>query len=556
MTPGPRFLPFLFPALAFVASPRLAAADETPSLAVEPAPAGDRAFLVEHADVRGHLLPSARLLVDYARRPLVLRNDADELDPIVSDQTFFHALASLSLFYRATLSLDVPFSIAQAGSAPPSGDAFPRAGVGASFGDIRLGARVRLAGGLDEAGQGAALGLSASLWLPTATDGYAGDGAIRGRFALVAEATGKRLHGAFSGGLRTRPAVALPGVLPTRVATSLTFGLAGGFFVDGARSLSLGGELSAELPFLGGARLFDPRATVAHALVTGHYRITGGPLEIGLAMGPGLGRGAGSADVRVLALLGYAPEKAKPPPDRDEDGIPDKSDACIDLVGVESGDPLLHGCPEPPPDYDGDAIPDENDACPRAAGEATFVRKTHGCPKDTDEDGVPDKKDACPTEPGPKPPEGNGCPKPKEPEPPPVASLAEQEIVISQQVQFETGTAVLRPESDGVLGEVARVLTDHPEVTRVEVQGHTDDTGSPDVNRKLGQDRAESVVEWLVRRGIARGRLVPKGYGSDKPIADNTTEEGRSKNRRVEFRILEKKPAAKDEAKPAKGGAK
>nr|WP_240806686.1 OmpA family protein [Polyangium spumosum] len=241
-------------------------------------------------------------------------------------------------------------------------------------------------------------------------------------------------------------------------------------------------------------------------------------------MGPGLGRGAGSADVRVLALLGYAPEKAKPPSDRDNDGIPDKKDACIDLVGVESGDPLLHGCPEPPPDHDGDAIPDENDACPRLAGEATFVRETHGCPR------------------------AKPKPKPKEPAPPPIASLAEQEIVISQQVQFETGTAVLRPESDGVLGEVARVLAEHPEITRVEVQGHTDDTGPPDVNRALGQDRAESVVEWLVRRGVARERLQPKGYGSDRPIADNTTEEGRGKNRRVEFRILEKAPA--------EGGAK
>ncbi len=553
MTPGPRLLALLIPALV-LGSAGLAAADETPSLALEPAPAGDLSFVVEHADVRGHLLPSARLVVDYARGPLVLRSAAEELDPVVLDQTFFHALASISLFYRATLSLDVPFSITQAGSAPPSGDAFPRAGVGAAFGDVRLGARVRLAGGLDEKGEGAALGVAASLWLPTGTDGYAGDGAVRGRLALVAEGTGKRLHGAFSGGLRTRPAVALPGLLPTRVGTSLTFGLAAGFFVDGARSLVIGGELSAELPFLGGARLLDPRATAGQALVTGHYRINGGPLEVGLALGPGLGDGAGSADVRVLALLGYAPEKAKPPPDRDNDGIPDKNDACLDLVGVESPDPLLHGCPEPPPDRDGDAIPDENDACPRAAGEATFVRKTHGCPKDTDGDGVPDKKDACPTEPGPKPPQGKGCPMPKEPDPEPVATLASQEIVLSQEVQFETGTAILRAESDGVLGEVARVLAAHPEVVRVEVQGHTDDTGPPDVNRKLGQERAERVVEWLVRRGIHRARLAPKGYGSDKPIADNTMEEGRTKNRRVEFRILEKKPTA-EEAKPA-GGAK
>jgi outer membrane protein OmpA-like peptidoglycan-associated protein len=114
----------------------------------------------------------------------------------------------------------------------------------------------------------------------------------------------------------------------------------------------------------------------------------------------------------------------------------------------------------------------------------------------------------------------------------------EQEIVLSQQVQFEVGTAVLRPESDFVLSEVARVLGEHPEIELVEVQGHTDESGTPDLNRRLGQERADRVVAWLAAHGVGRERLSPKGYGSDRPIADNATDEGRQKNRRVEFRVL------------------
>jgi outer membrane protein OmpA-like peptidoglycan-associated protein len=237
-------------------------------------------------------------------------------------------------------------------------------------------------------------------------------------------------------------------------------------------------------------------------------------------------------------MIGLAFEQAAPPSDEDGDGVPDKVDACLDLRGVASSDPVLNGCPAAPIDRDGDGIPDENDACPSVAGESTRVKATHGCPvlPDGDKDGVPDATDACPTEAGVGPPAGNGCPEP------PTTKIAQQAIVLSQQVQFETATAVLRSESDGVLSEVARVLADHPEVELVEVQGHTDEVGTPDYNRQLGQARATSVVNWLVQHGVKRERLVPKGYGSDRPVADNTNEDGRRKNRRVEFRILRRKP--------------
>jgi outer membrane protein OmpA-like peptidoglycan-associated protein len=530
---------------AVLVSARQSSADPTPSLAFEPAPAGDRGFAVERAGVRGHLLPSARILTDYASEPLVLSNPAQELDRVVSYQVWIHALASFSIAHRFMVSADLPFVAAQAGgSALASGATAPRSGGGAELGDLRLGARVKLFGSADDAEIRADLALASWVWLPTAADGYAGDGSARVRAALTVEGSSRRLYWAFNGGVRTRPSEALPGASPTRVGTALSLGLAAGFFADPRRDLALGAELVTDITVGGGARFLDPRATAGHFLLNGHYRIDGGPFEVGASLAPGIGQGAGSADYRVLLMVGFAPETKAPPPDEDEDGVPDKTDACPSLAGVGSDDPLLNGCPEAPPDRDGDAIPDENDACPKIAGEPTGARRTHGCPKsiDTDRDGVPDRADACPSEPGEPPPAGDGCPK--RPEPPPTTKLEQQQIVLSQQVQFETNTAVLKPESDVVLGEVARVLAEHPEVELVEVQGHTDESGTPQRNRALGQERAGAVVAWLVARGVSRDRLAAKGYGFDRPIADNATEEGRQKNRRVEFRVLRVKPVA------------
>jgi outer membrane protein OmpA-like peptidoglycan-associated protein len=85
------------------------------------------------------------------------------------------------------------------------------------------------------------------------------------------------------------------------------------------------------------------------------------------------------------------------------------------------------------------------------------------------------------------------------------------------------------------------VLKGHPEITRIEIQGHTDDRGPVKFNEKLSQDRANSVMKALVRRRVEQARLTAKGYGPNVPIADNATDEGRQKNRRVQFNILEKK---------------
>ena len=86
------------------------------------------------------------------------------------------------------------------------------------------------------------------------------------------------------------------------------------------------------------------------------------------------------------------------------------------------------------------------------------------------------------------------------------------------------------------------------EITKIEVQGHTDPRGGRAYNVRLSQARAESVTKALVQRGVEAERLASKGYGPDVPIAENDTEEGRQKNRRVQFKIIEKKPKQQQEA--------
>jgi outer membrane protein OmpA-like peptidoglycan-associated protein len=110
--------------------------------------------------------------------------------------------------------------------------------------------------------------------------------------------------------------------------------------------------------------------------------------------------------------------------------------------------------------------------------------------------------------------------------------------VVLNNILFELGKAVLTKSSFGELNRLVGILQDSP-LMKIEISGHTDNTGSPVINAKLSNDRARAVVEYLVQKGINRTRLTYRGYGSDQPIAENTTAGGRAKNRRVEFKILE-----------------
>jgi len=213
-------------------------------------------------------------------------------------------------------------------------------------------------------------------------------------------------------------------------------------------------------------------------------------------------------------------------PDTDADNIPDPKDSCVTVAGLAE----FYGCP----DTDGDKIADRLDSCPTEKG----LMQYNGCP-DTDSDGLIDKTDSCPQVAGPA--SNHGCPIVERVVPVKVVLTKEEEEVINKvfkNLEFETGKAVIRSTSFGALDELSELLKKKPNF-KLLVDGHTDNVGKAAPNMKLSQNRAASVKTYLANKGIAESRITAKGYGLTKPIASNKTPEGRQKNRRVEFTIVE-----------------
>jgi outer membrane protein OmpA-like peptidoglycan-associated protein len=111
--------------------------------------------------------------------------------------------------------------------------------------------------------------------------------------------------------------------------------------------------------------------------------------------------------------------------------------------------------------------------------------------------------------------------------------------MVLDNIFFETNKAAIKPESTTALERLASLLIENPTI-RLEISGHTDNVGSYRANQKLSESRAKSVVDYMVNKGVGSSRLEYKGYSFNQPIADNGTAEGRSKNRRVEFKVLSK----------------
>jgi OmpA-OmpF porin, OOP family len=225
-------------------------------------------------------------------------------------------------------------------------------------------------------------------------------------------------------------------------------------------------------------------------------------------------------------------------PDKDQDGVADKADGCPDQAEDTDGFADTDGCPDL--DNDGDKINDDADECIDTPEIYNGFKDEDGCPDeapDSDKDGLPDDKDKCP-----KQPENingfedtDGCPD----KGPSLVQITEDDIKILQRVEFATGSDKIQgATSFSVLNAVASVLDIHKEIFLIEIGGHTDNAGVADQNRALSQKRAEAVMKYLLDKGIDKGRLQAKGYGPDKPIADNKAAPGRQKNRRVEFSIL------------------
>ncbi len=233
-------------------------------------------------------------------------------------------------------------------------------------------------------------------------------------------------------------------------------------------------------------------------------------------------------------------EDGCPDNDRDRDGVPDDVDRCPDEAEDTDGFQDTDGCPDP--DNDGDGVIDTLDQCSEVPQGHNPDPERPGCPRvvhDRDNDGIPDDRDRCPDEPetvnGVD--DDDGCPEAGTQS---LVEISAGQIRILQQVNFANNSdrIVGRPSFD-VLNAVTSVLRSHPELQRVEVQGHTDNRGDPARNRALSQRRAARVVAYLVDHEIEAGRLSARGFGPDQPLESNTTESGRARNRRVEFHIVQ-----------------
>jgi len=141
----------------------------------------------------------------------------------------------------------------------------------------------------------------------------------------------------------------------------------------------------------------------------------------------------------------------------------------------------------------------------------------------------------------PPPPPPPPPPKKEEPPPapPPRVELRDNKIEITEKIQFEQAKATILPASFSLLDEIADTIKKNPQIKKLSIEGHASAEGDANKNTKLSDDRAKSVMKYLVGKGVEAARLTAKGYGAKKPIADNATEEGREKNRRVEFLVVE-----------------
>jgi outer membrane protein OmpA-like peptidoglycan-associated protein len=307
----------------------------------------------------------------------------------------------------------------------------------------------------------------------------------------------------------------------------------------GRIGVSAGPMTSSRLPLevLGGVTL---RATDA--------------LSFQLGVGRGLSGGYGTPDIRGYAgarlsisqsrchsgpedFDGFEDGDYCADPDNDGDGILDAHDRCPNDAEDRDGFLDDDGCPDP--DNDADGVLDNDDRCPSEPEDRDGYEDTDGCPEgDNDRDGVPDGRDECPMEPEDLDnyQDDDGCPEPG-PEAV-VVTRTESHLLLSQRIFFDYDSDTIRSVSLPILNEVALTLRRNPDITRVRIEGYTDNRGTPQYNVDLSYRRARAVVEYLASREVARDRLDYQGYGATHPVADDHTPEGQALNRRVEFTIV------------------
>ena len=551
-------------AVALACTPALAGPASFEADQFHPSDTGNGYLSVDGAFTVPHVGYSAGLFATYAHRVLVLRDASGQVvSEVIGGQFALDLTGSFGLYERLELGVDLPFVPSQ--STDNSVAMVPGGLNAAGVGDLRIDLKVRAYTLTLPAHNRIAFTVIAGLRLPTGdSTSFLGQDGLSGYPRLVVEWRNPRAGAAINFGAVLRS---------TRTYTDLAVTHQIAYGAAGFVAIARGFEAIAELTGLVGVGLpgtssLTASEAPAELSAGARWRSRFG-LEASVAAGAGLSRGYGTPDARVIFGLRYqAPARVStlatlPPlpvfPDRDHDGVPDERDHCPELAGPREN----AGCPDE--DQDGDGVVDRIDGCPMPPGPS----ENHGCPPiDRDGDGVPDPVDRCPDQPG--SPDNDGCPDidsdgdglvdrldkcPFDAEVyngnadedgcpdagPVLAELHADRIHVRERIGFDAG--MLDKRSLKTLGVVARLLTLHPEILKVRIEGHTDNRGSAIDNLDVSLKRASLVRRTLVEQlGIDPKRLAAQGFGPDRPLFDSKDPVARLKNNRIEFIILEKRP--------------
>lgn len=496
-----------------------------------------------------HLSWDVGVWAGYAANPLVVLDagTGKRAGALVEDRVGGAFMGSLGLFDFAEISFELPAVFAQGRG---STQAFIDSGAslsdleGIGIADLRVMPKVRV---VKQADSGVDVAVVAGFTLPTGgATAYFGDaGATFAPELIVSRRVASFRFAANIGAtLRGETIQVVDQTIGSELTARVGAGWRSGQGGDGRWELasSLSGTTSLNEPFeQANQNALEWRGQVAVTV----WRA----LQLFAGAGAGVSPGWGTPDWRAYGGVRIgpwtdtapapvpAPEPEHAPPllpdaeaDSDEDGIPDDLDGCPNDSEDRDGFDDEDGCPDP--DNDGDGVLDVDEGRAECIDLPGPV-ENGGCPDvDRDGDTVVDRLDNCPDVAGLV---GNhGCPaKTRQ-----LVVLRKGHLEILESVHFATNRDVILSKSFALLDNVAQVLSDHPEIERVLIEGHSDSQGSLAHNLDLSDRRAKSVRRHLIAKGIDEKRLEAKGFGPDRPIADNRTSAGRAKNRRVEFKVL------------------
>ena len=544
-----------------------------------PAAAQQRTFTLDRAQVsaapddgfmvhRPYMGEETRFYVNgalgFALNPLRDSSVNSDIDSghIIHGQFPVYLAAGLQIAGIVGINFHIPFTPLQIPGEEPSEDGRPySAGLTdryAAMNDLRFDARVKI---WESNNRMTRIGAFGGFTVPTgARYGFGGDGSATALLAASAEHDFGSFFITGHMGPHFRPDNSIARSL--YVGSELRYAF-GAFMPMRDNRIRLGVEIWGSTGLTaqnGEGTFFDGQHTTFEWLAQARIAVSKDKQSyMNFGGGTRLSNGYGSADMRLMASFGrYFDFRDKEPEapakkriqdraefhdvDSDGDGYPDDIDACPDVKEDGKAPNKTDGCPAPA-DADKDGIPDSVDKCPNEAEDFDGIKDKDGCPEtDADKDKVPDEVDKCPLEPGPanKDAEKNGCPTMTK-------VTADGTVTLLQPVEFARGKATIKPVSFPMLKEVATLMEARPTI-KISIQGHTDNIGSVEYNKKLSADRAEAVLKYLVSQGIAADRLNSTGFGPEKPIADNNTEDGRARNRRVDFVI---EPGTNEESEEA-----